>query len=206
MDTPGIEVRPIKDMTTNRHFCEVFFTDVRVPVEQPRRRRGRGVQADDAPARARARRHRPARVEPGAVQDGARARRHVRPDRSASRSPRSRSAIASAGSWSSARCCARRPQGFSAATKCFCTEHELRVAEFVAHVLGAEATLWDDVTHGLLLRAGLHDHGWHVERHAQHPRRARAGAAPRTASRRAPWPIRTCAPMAESVASVADRR
>ena len=32
MDTPGIEVRPIKDMTTNRHFCEVFFTDVRVPA------------------------------------------------------------------------------------------------------------------------------------------------------------------------------
>ena len=32
MDTPGIEVRPIKDMTTNQHFCEVFFTDVRVPV------------------------------------------------------------------------------------------------------------------------------------------------------------------------------
>ena len=31
MDTPGIEVRPITDMTTNRHFCEVFFTDVRVP-------------------------------------------------------------------------------------------------------------------------------------------------------------------------------
>src|SRR5829696_770889 len=32
MSTPGIEVRPITDMTTNRHFCEVFFTDVRVPV------------------------------------------------------------------------------------------------------------------------------------------------------------------------------
>ena len=32
MDTPGIEIRPIKDMTTNRHFCEVFFTDVRVPT------------------------------------------------------------------------------------------------------------------------------------------------------------------------------
>ena len=32
MDTPGIEVRPITDMTTNRHFCEVFFTDVRVPA------------------------------------------------------------------------------------------------------------------------------------------------------------------------------
>ncbi|MBI5090666.1 MAG: acyl-CoA dehydrogenase family protein, partial [Actinobacteria bacterium] len=33
MTTPGIEVRPITDMTTNRHFCEVFFTDVRVPIE-----------------------------------------------------------------------------------------------------------------------------------------------------------------------------
>ena len=33
MDLPGIEVRPIQDMTTNRHFCEVYFTDVRVPVE-----------------------------------------------------------------------------------------------------------------------------------------------------------------------------
>jgi alkylation response protein AidB-like acyl-CoA dehydrogenase len=32
MDTAGIEVRPITDMTTNRHFCEVWFTDVRVPV------------------------------------------------------------------------------------------------------------------------------------------------------------------------------
>ena len=32
MSTAGIEVRPITDMTTNRHFCEVFFTDVRVPV------------------------------------------------------------------------------------------------------------------------------------------------------------------------------
>ncbi len=32
MDTAGIEVRPITDMTTNRHFCEVWFTDVRVQV------------------------------------------------------------------------------------------------------------------------------------------------------------------------------
>src|SRR6187551_2623855 len=32
MDSPGIEVRPITDMTTNRHFCEVWFSDVRVPV------------------------------------------------------------------------------------------------------------------------------------------------------------------------------
>jgi len=33
MGLPGIEVRPITDMTTNRHFCEVYFDDVRVPAE-----------------------------------------------------------------------------------------------------------------------------------------------------------------------------
>lgn len=31
MNTPGIEAREIQDMTTNRHFCEVFYTNVRVP-------------------------------------------------------------------------------------------------------------------------------------------------------------------------------
>ena len=46
------------------------------------------------------------------------------------------------------------PAGFSAATKCFCTEHEVRVADFVAHVLGPAATLWDDVTRGLTYAPG----------------------------------------------------
>jgi len=32
MDSPGIEVVPITDMTTNRHFCEVVLTGVRVPA------------------------------------------------------------------------------------------------------------------------------------------------------------------------------
>ena len=46
------------------------------------------------------------------------------------------------------------PAGFSAATKCFCTEHEWRVAQFVARVFGAEATLWSDVVAGLVYAPG----------------------------------------------------
>jgi len=46
------------------------------------------------------------------------------------------------------------PAGFSAATKCFCTEHEQRVAEFVGRVYGAEATLWSDVSRGLVYAPG----------------------------------------------------
>ena len=33
MDTPGITVRPIKNMAGGAMFAEVFFDDVRVPVE-----------------------------------------------------------------------------------------------------------------------------------------------------------------------------
>ncbi|MEM1432648.1 MAG: acyl-CoA dehydrogenase family protein [Pseudomonadota bacterium] len=32
MTAPGIEVRPIENMAGDRHFAEIFFTDVRVPV------------------------------------------------------------------------------------------------------------------------------------------------------------------------------
>lgn len=42
MDTPGIEVRPLVDMTMKANFNEVFFTDVRVPKEQIVGKRGEG--------------------------------------------------------------------------------------------------------------------------------------------------------------------
>lgn len=42
MKTPGIEVRPLRTMTGHSEFNEVFFTDVRVPVDQIVGRRGQG--------------------------------------------------------------------------------------------------------------------------------------------------------------------
>ncbi|NIJ41535.1 alkylation response protein AidB-like acyl-CoA dehydrogenase [Parvibaculum indicum] len=42
MDTPGIEVRPLKTMTGAAEFNEVFFTDVRVPKNQIVGERGQG--------------------------------------------------------------------------------------------------------------------------------------------------------------------
>ncbi len=81
LDSPGITINPIKDMTTNRHFCEVFYEDVRVPAANLVGEEGGVLEADDAPARARAGRHRPSALELRALPSGpSRGRRHRRPD------------------------------------------------------------------------------------------------------------------------------
>ncbi|MEO1553611.1 MAG: acyl-CoA dehydrogenase family protein [Pseudomonadota bacterium] len=48
METPGIEVRPLVDMTMNANFNEVFFTDVRVPRHQIVDAPGKGWQVANA--------------------------------------------------------------------------------------------------------------------------------------------------------------
>jgi alkylation response protein AidB-like acyl-CoA dehydrogenase len=48
MRTPGIRVQPLKTMTGDSHFNEVFFTDVRVPVDQIVGQRGQGWQVANA--------------------------------------------------------------------------------------------------------------------------------------------------------------
>ncbi len=48
MKTPGIEIRPLIDMTGGHSFNEVFFTDVRVPAGQIVGRRGEGWKVANA--------------------------------------------------------------------------------------------------------------------------------------------------------------
>ncbi len=140
MDLPGIEVRTIRDMVNNTHFCEIFFTDVRVPVEnlvgveggafkqtmvQLEHERG-GIDrlVSNRPlyelALTRADRENPlVRQEIAQLESGY----HV------GRLLVYREVLRQA------------PKGFSAATKVFCTEHQVRVADFASRILGAEAML-----------------------------------------------------------------
>jgi alkylation response protein AidB-like acyl-CoA dehydrogenase len=153
MDTPGIEVRPIKDMTTNRHFCEVFFTDVRVP----------GVNLVGVEGSAFKQTMRQLEHERGGidrlVSNHALFRHAV--ERADTSDPLVRQEIAALEiNYRIGRILVIRevlrqaPPGFSAATKCFCTEHEIRVSEFVGRTLGAEAMLWNQVTQGLAYAPG----------------------------------------------------
>jgi alkylation response protein AidB-like acyl-CoA dehydrogenase len=153
MDAPGIEVRPITDMTTNRHFCEVFFTDVRVPVANLVGVEGNAFK--QTMAQLEHERGGIDRLVSNRALYELAARRADRSD------PRVRQEMAALETgYRLGRILVTRevlrqaPAGFSAATKCFCTEHEQRVAEFVAATFGADATLWDDVTHGLVYAPG----------------------------------------------------
>ncbi|MGI9624802.1 MAG: acyl-CoA dehydrogenase family protein, partial [Acidimicrobiales bacterium] len=137
MDLPGIEVRTVEDMIGNDHFCEVFFTDVRVPVENLV-----GVEGDA---------FRQTMAQLGNERGGIDRLVSNRPlydmalewaDRD---DPRIRQEIANIetgyrigrlmvykGALGQAN------PDFSAGTKAYCTEHEQRVAEFAARVFGAE--------------------------------------------------------------------
>ena len=48
MDSPGIEVRPLREMTGGYEFNEVFLTDVRIPAENIVGARGQGWQVSRA--------------------------------------------------------------------------------------------------------------------------------------------------------------
>jgi alkylation response protein AidB-like acyl-CoA dehydrogenase len=153
MSTPGIEVRTIKDMTTNRHFSEVFFTDVRVPVTNLVGTEGGAFKQTMAQLE-----HERGGID-RLVSNHALYRMAL--ERADSSDPIVRQRIASLETgYRIGRILVARevlkqaPPGFSAATKCFCTEHEWRVAEFVASVYGADAMVSSDIVHGLLYASG----------------------------------------------------
>ncbi len=153
MNTPGIDVRPITDMTSNRHFCEVFYTDVRVPKHN----------LVGQPGGAFKQTMRQLEYERGGIDRlvSNRALYDMALTRADKTDPIIRQEIAAIETgYRIGRILVIReslkqaPVGFSAATKCFCTEHETRVANFVAKTYGAEAMLWDDLTQGICYAPG----------------------------------------------------
>jgi alkylation response protein AidB-like acyl-CoA dehydrogenase len=141
MSSPGITVKPIRDMTTNQHFCEVWFDDVRVPVanlvgqeggsfkqtmRQLEHERGGIDRLLSNHALYLDAKERADTTDPLVRQDIARLETGYRVGRLLVL----REVLQQA------------PKGFSAATKTFCTEHEQRVAQFAARSFGADLTVW----------------------------------------------------------------
>ena len=147
MDSPGIEVRPIRDMTTNEHFCEVFFDQVRVPAANLV-----GVEGESFRQTMRQLEH-----ERGGIDRlvSNRALYLAALARADTTDPLVRQQVASLETgYRIGRLLVLRevlgqaPKQFSAATKTFCTEHEQRVADFVAATYGADALVWDRPARG----------------------------------------------------------
>jgi alkylation response protein AidB-like acyl-CoA dehydrogenase len=141
MDAPGITVKPIRDMTTNEHFCEVWYEDVRVPVTNRVGDEGASWKQT----------MRQLEHERGGIDRlvSNRALYLDARDRADTSDRRVRQEIAHLETgYRLGRMLVLRevlgqaPKGFSAATKTFCTEHEQRVAEFAARTAGADGLLW----------------------------------------------------------------
>ncbi len=148
MRSPGIDVRPIRDMTGTSHFCEVTFNAVRVPAS-----RLVGALNGSFGQVMRQLEH-----ERGGIDRLASnvALLHDAVRRADTTDPIVRQEIASLESaYRVGRLLVLRevlgqaPASFSAATKTFCTELEQRVARFAASVAGAEAMLWNRIARGV---------------------------------------------------------
>jgi alkylation response protein AidB-like acyl-CoA dehydrogenase len=144
MRSPGVEVRTIRDMTTNEHFCEVHLSDVRVPgdhlvgepngsfrqlMRQMEHERG-GIDRLVSNYAL----YRDLLATPGLVD---RTDPVVRQELS-----RIETAYRIGRLLVLRETLQQAPKGFSAATKTFGTEFEQRLADFCARMLGPQALLW----------------------------------------------------------------
>jgi alkylation response protein AidB-like acyl-CoA dehydrogenase len=142
MHAPGVSVKPILDMTGSRHFCEVFFEDVRVPcshlVGQPNgsfRQVMRQMEHERGGIdRLVSNRRLYDDVLPLADTSDPLVRQEMAVIESGYRIGRLLVLRETLG---------QAPRQFSAATKTFCTELEQRVAAFCGRVLGPSALLAD---------------------------------------------------------------
>jgi alkylation response protein AidB-like acyl-CoA dehydrogenase len=138
LHAPGVTISPIEDMTRNRHFCEVVFTDVRVPAENLV-----GNENDSFRQVMRQMEHERGGIDRLLSNRALFEEHRARADTS---DPLVRQELAALESgYRIGRLLVLRevmsqaPKGFSAVTKTFCTEFEQRVATFCAAVAGADA-------------------------------------------------------------------
>ena len=142
MGLDGIEVRPVRDMVGSSHFCEIFFTDVRVPAANLVGAEGGAFKQT--------------MVQLGYERGGIDRLVSNRPlydlalEHADLADPHTRQQIAAIeAGYRLGRLMVYRgalgqgPADFSAGTKAFCTEHQQRVADFAARVLGPAAAAGD---------------------------------------------------------------
>lgn len=158
LHAPGVEIRPIRDMSDDRHFCEVIYTDVRVPGEMlVGNLNGAFKQI-----------MRQMEHERGGIDRLVSNRRlyldaveAARADGRLDRDPLLRQEFAHLeGGYRIGRSLVLRevlgqaPKGYSAVTKTWCTEFEQRVAQFCGSVSGAGAMLWGRTSRNICYAPG----------------------------------------------------
>ena len=148
MRSPGIDVRPIRDMTGTAHFCEVTFDGVRVPatrlvgalngsfgqvMRQLEHERGGIDRLASNVALFRDALHHADTSDPLVRQEAAALEAAYRVGRLLVLR----------------EVTGQAPRSFSAATKTFCTELEQRIARFASSVAGTDSVLWNRITRGV---------------------------------------------------------
>ncbi|MCP3912689.1 MAG: acyl-CoA dehydrogenase [Actinomycetia bacterium] len=153
LDSPGLTVEPIVDLTGNRHFCEVFFEGVRVPHENLV-----GQLNGSFGQIMRQMEH-----ERGGIDRlvSNRALYHDALTLADTSDPTIRQAIAHCESiykigrhMVMQEVLGQAPKGWSAITKTLCTEFEIEVAQFCARVAGPDAMLWNRVSRNICYAPG----------------------------------------------------